>query len=59
MNGGGNTLFMDIKSDEWYYNFVIELSNINLINGYPDGNFKPNSNVTRAEIAQIIWNLLR
>lgn len=27
------------------------------INGYPDGSFKPDNNVTTGELAQLIWNM--
>ena len=29
-----------------------------ILNGYPDGTFKPNNNITRAEVAAIINNLI-
>ena len=32
---------------------------ISFMNGYPDGSFNPNGNITRAEAAQIFFNLLR
>lgn len=29
-----------------------------IINGYPDGNFKPSKNVTRAEASKVIYKIL-
>ena len=50
---GDKTKFSD-ANDEWYsaaVNYVVEK---NLINGYPNGTFKPNESITRAEFAQMI-----
>ncbi len=45
--------FSDVKSTDWFNNAVSTLANANLINGYPDGSYKPNANITRAEFATI------
>jgi len=45
--------FSDVPADQWYNNAVSTLSNAGLITGYPDGSFKPNANITRAEFATI------
>ena len=37
--------FKDVPSKHWAYNFINEMSNNGYINGYPDGTFKPNSNI--------------
>lgn len=54
---GGNTLFMDMNGKEWYYEFIRGLASRNILKGYPDGTFRPNGKITRAEIAQVIYNL--
>ncbi len=39
---------------------IIELNkNIKYINGYTDGTFRPNNNITREEIGQIIYTLIK
>ena len=45
--------FTDVTADKWFNNAISTLANADLINGYPDGSFKPNANITRAEFATI------
>ena len=45
--------FFDVMPTDWFNNAVSTLANANLINGYPDGNYRPNANITRAEFATI------
>ncbi len=44
----------DVTADEWYNNAVSTLSNAGVISGYPDGTFRPDAPITRAEMAKII-----
>ncbi|MBE0446986.1 MAG: S-layer homology domain-containing protein [Actinobacteria bacterium] len=46
--------FIDIPSDAWYRPYVIELVAKAIISGYPDGTFRPNNPVTRAEFTKMI-----
>jgi len=48
------TTFTDIDSSHWAYDSVIGLSEKFILNGYLDGTFKPDNNITRAEFAKII-----
>jgi hypothetical protein len=41
--------FSDVKAGQWYYTAVTTLAGKGIIAGYPDGTFKPNASVTRAE----------
>lgn len=45
--------YTDVKSTDWFNNAISTLSNMNVINGYPDGTFRPNAGITRAEFAKI------
>lgn len=45
------TLFPDVPADHWAAAQIKELSQSGVIVGYPDGTFKPDDNVTRAEFA--------
>ena len=45
--------FSDVAAADWFNNAVSTLANANLINGYPDGSYRPNNNITRAEFATI------
>ncbi len=47
--------FTDIENS-WYKNSILELKEAGLVNGYGDGRFWPDDNVTRAEILAIILN---
>ncbi|MFR7873320.1 S-layer homology domain-containing protein [Peptoniphilus sp. HMSC062D09] len=59
LNGGANfgtssaTRFSD-ASDDWFSKAVNYVVAKGLISGYPDGTFKPNESITRAEFAQMI-----
>ena len=43
--------FPDVDSTHWAYSQIETLSEKGVIVGYPDGSFKPDENVTRAEFA--------
>ncbi len=45
--------FPDVPTGEWYYNDVQKAANTGLINGYPDGTFGPNRNMTYAEAVKL------
>ena len=45
--------YTDVPADAWYTNAVSTLTNAGIIDGYEDGTFKPNGNITRAEFATI------
>lgn len=50
-----NIGFTDQNSfDSWYKSAVVKLNYLGIINGYPDGSFKPGNNVNRAELAVIL-----
>ena len=46
--------FSDVPQTHWAFEYIIELVNDNVLSGYPDGKFRPNNNVTRAEFAKIM-----
>lgn len=46
--------FSDVTADNTYRKAITTLSNLNIINGYEDGTFKPDAEITRAEFAKII-----
>lgn len=45
--------FSDVTPDAWYNNAVSTMVNAGIIQGYEDGTFRPNNNITRAEFAAI------
>ncbi len=46
--------FPDVPKTHWAYNQIKELSDLDIIVGYPDGNFKPDEEITRAEFATMV-----
>ena len=46
--------FTDFGADHWAYQYVDELVASGVINGYEDGTYRPEANVTRAELAKLI-----
>ena len=45
--------YSDVTADKWYNNAVSTLSRLGVISGYPDGTFRPDASITRAEFAKI------
>jgi uncharacterized surface protein with fasciclin (FAS1) repeats len=50
------TNFSDVDSDYWAQPFIQALAARNIISGFPDGTFKPEDTVDRAEFAAMIAN---
>ena len=46
--------FSDISSSTWCYKYVLELSDADVIDGYSDGTFKPNNQVTYGAALKLI-----
>ena len=46
--------YSDVSAGRWYNNAVSTMTRAGIVNGYPDGTFRPNAPITRAEMAKII-----
>ena len=46
--------YSDVHSGDWFNNAVSTMSAAGIITGYPDGTFRPNAPITRAEFAAIV-----
>lgn len=46
--------FSDVTPNDWAYQSVAQLAAAGIINGYPDGTFKGQNNITRFEMAQMV-----
>ena len=46
--------FSDVIPNDWAYQSVSQLAAAGVINGYPDGTFKGQNNITRYEMAQMV-----
>ena len=51
---GESISFSDIKESAWYYESVTAMSKAGIINGYTDGTFRPDNQITRAEFVTMI-----
>ncbi len=51
--------FNDVSANDWYYPYVSTAYKLGYITGYPDGNFSPDSYITRADICTIVNRVLR
>lgn len=49
-----NPTFPDVPRQEWYYRYVQGAVKHGLVEGYPDGSFKPEGNITIAEVLTVI-----
>ena len=45
--------FPDVDANSWYNNAISTLTNGGILQGYPDGTFRPKATITRAELATI------
>ncbi len=50
--------FSDVSTSDWAYQAISDLSDRGMIEGYPDGSFKGQQNITRYEVAQIVARLM-
>ena len=46
--------FSDVTPQDWAYQAVAQLASQGIVNGYPDGTFKGQHNITRFEMAQMV-----
>ena len=51
-------MFSDVAEDQWYYDYVLEAAELGIVKGNPDGTFKPNDKVTRADFALMTVRML-
>lgn len=52
--GLGSTLFYDVSENYWAAEFIVALVNRSLVHGFPDGSFRPNAPLTRAQFAVLL-----
>lgn len=50
--------YSDVSSDDACYKAVSRLRDFNIMSGYEDGTFKPDSDVTRAETARLLCSVM-
>lgn len=50
--------YYDVFYETWYYPYVAQGTSYDWISGYPDGTFRPQNYITRAEVSIIVNNML-
>jgi len=51
-----NSVFPDVKPDDWFHDYVVTAYNESILDGYNNGIFGPGDPITRAQIAKLIVN---
>ncbi|MEH2354777.1 S-layer homology domain-containing protein [Nostoc sp.] len=46
--------FSDVSTDYWAKDFIAELASMEILEGFPDGTFRPDAPVTRAQFAAMV-----
>ena len=55
----GEEKFLDVKTNDWYYSFVMSAWKNSLVNGYENLMFKPDLGITREEFATILARCIK
>ena len=50
--------FPDVRENSWYCKYVLAIKNKGIATGYPDGTYRPNNYITRAQMAVFIARAL-
>jgi len=48
-------IFTDVTAGQWYTNAVIWANQNGIVGGYGNGMFGPNDNITREQLAVMLW----
>ena len=49
--------FTDVKEGAWYYDYVLDMADQGIVKGMTDTTFEPESNLTRAQAAMLLYRL--
>jgi len=55
----GNVDFSDVAKDSWSYSYIAKAYNAGIINGVGENAFSPKSNITRQDMAVIIYRVAK
>ena len=53
-DGNYSVLFPDVTKDQWFFPYVMAGEKADIVNGYDDGNFKPEETINLAETLKIL-----
>jgi len=54
-NEGAQCSYSDVSSSDWAYSYIASMHKHGLITGYPDGSFGADRNITRQDIAVVLY----
>ena len=58
ISAAGSKTFTDLQKDHWAYEVIQKAAQAGWISGYPDGSFRPDQPITRAEVVAITNRML-
>ena len=58
ISAAGSKEFTDLQKDHWAYEVIQKAAQAGWISGYPDGSFRPDQPITRAEVVAITNRML-
>jgi hypothetical protein len=58
LDATGENLFSDVSEGDWFYPYVVGAIQSGWITGYPDGTFRPDATIARAEVVAITNRML-
>lgn len=53
VSANAKTVFVDTEHN-WANNYIQRISNVNIVNGYPDGSYRPKNDMSRAEFITVL-----
>lgn len=56
-NLAGKSQFHDVTENDWFYDYVVELTARGVVNGVSPTEFEPNENLTRAHLVTMVYRL--
>ena len=54
---GGN-IFEDVPAGHWAYSYINAAANAGWVEGYPDGSFRPDEPISRAEVVRLVNGMI-
>ncbi|NEU30375.1 hydrolase Nlp/P60 [bacterium LRH843] len=58
-SSGTNAAFADVSRSNWAYEEIQALHSSGIVNGFSDGTYRPNDNITRAEFSKILHTVMK
>lgn len=59
MISNSSSKFNDVNNDDWYALYVLTAADLKVVSGVGNGEFNPNGNISRQDIAVILYNILK